>query len=383
MTKQRSTTTKPSPISQQAVKMDEDLKYASNPQYLAVEKSLSSKINALKNNHLKIVNVEERFYEELQQLEIKYAKLYEPIFEQRGKILIGEHEPTGEEAVWALDASENNDAKNDSGTGNEVKDLIKDMETKIDISGLQVEDFVGVPHFWLQVFRRTELISDMIQEHDEDVLTKLTNIKAIMSDTKPYGYTLEFHFRENEYFTNKVLTKTYELTCDMDPTDPFGYDGPVMYLCKGCTIDWREGKDVTMHTIKKRQKHKSTGTVRVVTKEEKQDSFFNFFDTPTTDGIRPSFRAALRPDLPDADEDDDEIGEDLCNADCEIGHFFKEFIIPKAVLYYTGELIDQAEDYNEDDELEDFFPENEDEVDEDDDEDDMEADENSAVSPGL
>ena len=138
-----------------------------------------------------------------------------------------------------------------------------------------------------------------------------------------------------------------------------------------------------MHTIKKRQKHKSTGTVRVVTKEEKQDSFFNFFDTPTTDGIRPSFRAALRPGLPDADEDDDEIGEDLCNADCEIGHFFKEFIIPKAVLYYTGELIDQAEDYNEDDELEDFFPENEDEVDEDDDEDDMEADENSAVSPGL
>lgn len=98
-----------------------------------------------------------------------------------------------------------------------------------------------MPHFWLQVFRRTELISDMIQEHDEDVLTKLTNIKAIMSDTKPYGYTLEFHFRENEYFTNKVLTKTYELTCDMDPTDPFGYDGPVMYLCKGCTIDWREG----------------------------------------------------------------------------------------------------------------------------------------------
>lgn len=344
-----------SPIKQ--VVQDKELGYTADARYKEIVKALSSKINALKNIHLNIVGIEEKFYEELHQLECKYAKLYEPYFEQREKIITGEHEPTASESQWEFDENKDDPiASNDSGNGNDVKDIIKDMETKFDISDQsKPEDFTGIPHFWIQVFRRVDLINDMIQEHDVDVLEYLTNIKVIMNELKPYGFTLEFHFRENEYFTNKVLTKSYELTCDRDSLDPLAYDGPVLYKCHGCEINWNKGKDVTMRTIKKRQKHKSTGTVRVILKEEKQDSFFNYFDTPTADGVRPSFRKILNPDAPDnEDEEDDEIGEDLCNADFEIGHFFKEYIVPKAVLYYTGELIDKAS-YTEDDELEDFF----------------------------
>jgi nucleosome assembly protein 1-like 1 len=33
--------------------------------------------------------------------------------------------------------------------------------------------------------------------------------------------------------------------------------------------------------VKKRQKHKNRGTIRVVTKEVQTDSFFNFFTPPT------------------------------------------------------------------------------------------------------
>jgi nucleosome assembly protein 1-like 1 len=153
----------------------------------------------------------------------------------------------------------------------------------------------GIPHFWLQTFKRTDLILDMIQEYDEDVLLSLRDIKVLMNDKKPYGYTLEFHFAPNEYFTNKILTKSYELTCDKNDKDPFAYDGPVMYKCKGCIIDWNKGKNVTVKTIKKKQKHKSSGSIRVVLKEEKQDSFFNFFDTPTSDGFRPSYRSIIKP----------------------------------------------------------------------------------------
>jgi hypothetical protein len=32
-----------------------------------------------------------------------------------------------------------------------------------------------------------------------------------MHQKKPYGYTIEFFFNQNEFFTNAVLTKTYEL----------------------------------------------------------------------------------------------------------------------------------------------------------------------------
>ena len=37
---------------------------------------------------------------------------------------------------------------------------------------------------------------------------------------------------------------------------------------------------MTVKTVKKKQKHKSKGSVRTVTKTVKNDSFFNFFDPP-------------------------------------------------------------------------------------------------------
>ena len=51
-------------------------------------------------------------------------------------------------------------------------------------------------------------------------------------------------------------------------------------LNSSCKINWVQGKNVTMKTVKKRQKHKQTGTMRTVTKESPADSFFNFFDPP-------------------------------------------------------------------------------------------------------
>lgn len=50
-------------------------------------------------------------------------------------------------------------------------------------------------------------------------------------------------------------------------------------MCR-CTIDWTKGKNVTLKTIKKKQKHKGRGTVRTVTKTVPNDSFFNFFSPP-------------------------------------------------------------------------------------------------------
>lgn len=47
-----------------------------------------------------------------------------------------------------------------------------------------------------------------------------------------------------------------------------------------CTIAWTKGKNVTLKTIKKKQKHKGRGTVRTVTKTVPNDSFFNFFTPP-------------------------------------------------------------------------------------------------------
>jgi hypothetical protein len=42
------------------------------------------------------------------------------------------------------------------------------------------------------------------------------------------------------------------LSC-IDAEDPFGFEGPEIYKCKGCTIHWKQGKNVTVKTVKKKQ----------------------------------------------------------------------------------------------------------------------------------
>ena len=61
------------------------------------------------------------------------------------------------------------------------------------------------------------------------------------------------------------------------------FDGPSYDHAEGCTIEWNEGKDVTVKVEKKKQKKKSgkdAGKTRTVTKIVKQPSFFHFFNPP-------------------------------------------------------------------------------------------------------
>lgn len=66
----------------------------------------------------------------------------------------------------------------------------------------------------------------MIQEHDEPILKHLEDIKVAFLEQDPMGFTLEFHFSPNEFFSNTVLTKVYTMTCKPDEKDPFSFEGP-------------------------------------------------------------------------------------------------------------------------------------------------------------
>jgi len=47
------------------------------------------------------------------------------------------------------------------------------------------------------------------------------------------GFTLDFMFEPNEYFTNPVLTKEYFIRFTVDDDNPLGYEGPDIVRCKG------------------------------------------------------------------------------------------------------------------------------------------------------
>ncbi|XP_029901392.1 nucleosome assembly protein 1-like 1 isoform X1 [Myripristis murdjan] len=292
----------------------------------SLPKVVKRRVNALKNLQVKCAHIEAKFYEEVHELERKYAALYQPLFDKRSDIVKAAYEPTDEECEWKADEEEELTVSKQE----EMKEKAKVEEEKKDE---EKEDPKGIPEFWLTVFKNVDLLSDMLQEHDEPILKHLQDIKVKFSDPgQPMSFSLEFHFEPNDFFTNTVLTKTYKMRSEPDEGDPFSFDGPEIMGCTGCTIDWTKGKNVTLKTIKKKQKHKGRGTVRTVTKTVPNDSFFNFF-TP--------------PEVPESGELDED-SEAILAADFEIGHFIRERIVPRAVLYFTGEAIeDDDDDYDE------------------------------------
>ena len=59
------------------------------------------RVNALKNLQKSTTEIEADFYKEVQQLEAKYHKLYQPFYEQRKSIVTGAYEPTESECHWS------------------------------------------------------------------------------------------------------------------------------------------------------------------------------------------------------------------------------------------------------------------------------------------
>jgi len=287
------------------------------------------RLKALKKVQLETTKIEAKFYEEVHQLECKYHQLYTPLYEKRAQITKGDYEPKDEECDWPSDDEESELAE-------DVKDKVKVEED--DKEKKDEKPAKGVPEFWLTIFKNIEITQDMIQEQDEPALTALNDVKVTFSDGKgdaPMGFKLHFMFGPNDYFTDTELTKEYEMKCVANEQDPFSFDGPEIFRCKGCPIHWKPNKNLTVKTVKKKQKHKSKGNVRTITKQVKNDSFFNFFDPPPL------------PEDPEAEVDAET--QELLTSDFEIGHYIRERVIPRAVLFFTGEALED-DDYDDEEE---------------------------------
>ena len=144
------------------------------------------------------------------------------------------------------------------------------------------------------------MIADMIEEWDEPLLKCLDDIQLRLQIEPIRGFTIEFHFNEQSkiYFNNRILTKFYEIQIEPDDELLF-YEGTAIIRSIGCHIDWINSK---------------TNLTRNNETGETQSSFFNFFTSSIID-------------------DNWKLANDF-----RIGYYIRENIIPKAVLYYTGDI---------------------------------------------
>ncbi|KAL3981750.1 Nucleosome assembly protein (NAP) family protein [Acanthocheilonema viteae] len=286
-------------------------------------KSIKRRIQALKKLQIEGINVEAHFYERVHQLEVEFAPMFTALHDKRKAIVTGNYEPTDDEANFPI---LHGYTKEEMEVNVLRKSVLQQMEKASAPEPNQPTK--GIPNFWLHLLKNVDHISDMIQEHDEPILQHLIDITCDV-ETNPDSYTLTFYFEPNEYFVQTELKKCYILQVPPDDDDIFEYDGPVIINTKGTEIDWKDGKNVTKKIIKKKQK-KGNAAGRFITKMVKADSFFNFFDPPPM----------KNKDEVNGDDDDTETQE-LLQADFEVGQLFRDQIVPRAVLFYTKEAIEE------------------------------------------
>jgi len=292
---------------------------------------VQNRVKALKNLQLETVKAEADYYREVHLLDLKYQAKYDLINFKRSTVISGQHEPSGAEIEWTEKPKEEEEEEKDEKelNGALAKLKITDMD----------ENTKGIPKFWLYSLRNAneEALMGLIEPHDEPVLEYLTDITVALSQPNNSSFVLSFHFSPNPFFSNTVLTKEYKLREDPDQESPLEYDGPEIISCKGCKIDWQAGKDVTKQivTVKKLKAKKGPkgSPEKKVTKEVKADSFFNFFSPPEVpegkDGEMPEEDAAT------------------LAIDFDVGFAIKEKVIPRAVLYFTGEVFEDDDDFED------------------------------------
>jgi len=175
------------------------------------------RISGLKGVQKEHSKLEAEFQEEVLQLEKKYFAKFTPLYAKRADIVNGKTEPSPEDIAAGQDEDEEEEEKTEAKeeAGEEVK---------------------GVPEFWLSAMKNSTSLQESITERDEGALKHLTDIR--MEYLERPGFRLIFEFAENEYFTNKTITKSYYYQ------EENGYGGDFIYdRAEGDKIDWKAGKD--------------------------------------------------------------------------------------------------------------------------------------------
>ncbi|KAL2377935.1 hypothetical protein RJZ90_006358 [Blastomyces dermatitidis] len=289
-------------------------------------------LKGIQKEHSKL---EAEFQQKVLELEKEYFAKFEPLYGKRATIVNGQSEPTEDEVKAGEEDEEDGEEEEPK-----AKDEPKSEDADVPVAA-------GIPEFWLSAMKNHISLSEMITERDEEALKQLTDIR--MEYLERPGFRLIFEFSENQFFTNKTISKTYYYQ------EESGYGGDFIYdHAEGDEIEWKEGKDLTVRYESKKQRNKSTKQTRVVKVKVPTDSFFNFFSPP-------------KPPANGEDDAESDIEERL-ELDYTLGEDIKEKLIPRAVDWFTGEAL-QFEEYDEEMDMDDFDDDDEDDDDDDDDDD--------------
>lgn len=270
------------------------------------------RIDKLKSLNDARSDILEEYRIERAALEAKFMERIKPLYEERKGVVSGQFDGAIDEAAKKKNAEEN-------------KDVVQDADV------VEEEDVKGIPQFWACAMGHVDVIAELITEADVDCLDHLTDVTC-NDFPDGLGFELQFHFSSNPFFTNPILSKRYEVP------NLLTEDEPILQKVTGTEIQWKTGQSLTYREITKKQRKKggpNAGQVRSITKKERSESFFHFFTPPKMPGL-----------MEVMDEDEADAVEEQFDHDYDVAQAVRGHLIPRAVLWFTGEAM--TEDYDDD-----------------------------------
>ena len=199
-----------------------------------VSDNVKSKLILLSDLHMEYKKFENDNYgKEYDELQDKYDKQYDEIYSKIDDIVntTDKIELTAEEM--------------------EKYGITDDGETK------RIDDY------WEKVIINSRYFT--ITDKDKVILKYLTKVKMVKLPESVMDFKVDFYFKENEFFSNEILTKKYI----------YGKDA-LLKKAEGTTINWSSpDKNTTIEKVKKRIKKGKKYFTEY--KDTKVDSFFSFF----------------------------------------------------------------------------------------------------------
>lgn len=311
--------------------------------------NIIKRINALKHIHMDVQKVEVEMHGKLFALEAEHHKKMAPLLKKRADIISGLVDPSDTDSKFVL-----REGEPEPKTG-------------------EASDEKGIPKFWKAVLCSSNHTAPFISDEDSEVIDYITDIRTTYSE-QPLGFALEFEFAENPFFSNNVLTRTYEFGTNIGREEMYITSGLSPKFTKGTEIKWKEGKNTTKKVEITFQRNKKTGERRQIKDEKDCESFFKFF-MPEVEDLS-TFNKSVGEG--DEAEDDDVMAQkgEQAEMDFEMASSIRTRIIPRALLIFTGQEDDDDEDYDDE---EDF---DEDDGNDNDDDGDEESDESEDAGPG-
>ncbi|KAH8354049.1 hypothetical protein KR067_008499, partial [Drosophila pandora] len=126
-------------------------------------------------------------------------------------------------------------------------------------------------------------VSGILDEEEEECLHALNKLEVEEFEDIKSGYRINFHFDENPYFENKVLTKEFHLNSAAASENG---DWPAS---TSTPINWKEGKNLLKQLL----------TKPYVNKKKRHSEYKTFFDwfSDNTDPVNDEIAELIKDDL--------------------------------------------------------------------------------------